>query len=63
MRTADQLPSADAQADWNGAALEPRQFPVTVHDATHVFFDELTAYTSWLPNVTCDDSGLARALH
>jgi hypothetical protein len=48
--------SADAQPDWNSASLGPRQFPVTAHDATHVFFDELTAYTSWLTNVTCDDS-------
>jgi hypothetical protein len=56
LQTADQSPSTDAQADRNGAALGPRQFPITVHDATHVLFEELTAYTSWLPNVTCDDS-------
>jgi hypothetical protein len=53
LRTADQSSSAGVQG---GAALGPRQYPVTVHDATHVFFDELTAYTSWLPNETCHDS-------
>ncbi|MGA2779141.1 MAG: hypothetical protein ABSF94_16410 [Steroidobacteraceae bacterium] len=48
--------SVDIQPDWNGAAPGPRQFPVTVHDAIHVYFDEPTAYSTWLANVTCDDS-------
>jgi hypothetical protein len=56
LRTADQSSNADVQADWSNAALGPRQYPVTVHDATDVFFDEMTAYTSWLPSVTCNDS-------
>lgn len=45
-----------AGSDWPGVAAGPKQFPVTVHDATHVYFDQLTAYPAWLPNVTCDDS-------
>jgi hypothetical protein len=55
-RTADRSSSVDAQADSSNAALGPRQYPVTVHDATRVFFDELSAYASWLPNETCDAS-------
>jgi len=53
--TGNQPSSADAPAAWKDAGLLPRQFPVTVHDATHVFFDELTSYPAWLP-LTCDDS-------
>ena len=52
----DRSSSVDAQADSSNAALGPRQYPVTVHDATRVFFDELSAYASWLPNETCDAS-------
>lgn len=29
---------------------------MAVHDARHVFFDELTAYSFWLPNAACDES-------
>jgi hypothetical protein len=47
-------PDASLAVDWNGAG--PRQFPVTVHDATHVFFDQLSSYSTWLPGVGCDDS-------
>jgi len=39
-----------------GDSLGPRQYPVTIHDATHVFFDEISTYSSWLPQVSCDDS-------
>ncbi len=50
--TVDQASAADDAQAWLG----PRQFPVAVHDASHVFFDELTAYSFWLPNVACDES-------
>ncbi len=46
--------SADVEAHWS-AAVPLRQYPVAVHDATHVFFDELD-YASWPPDLTCDDS-------
>jgi hypothetical protein len=39
-----------------GDSLGPRQYPVTIHDATHIFFDEISTYSSWLPQVSCDDS-------
>lgn len=43
------------QHRWGGS-LGPRQYPVTIHDATQVFFDEISTYSSWLPQVSCDDS-------
>jgi hypothetical protein len=43
------------QDGWGGS-LGPRQYPVTIHDATNVFFDEISPYSSWLPQVSCDDS-------
>jgi hypothetical protein len=55
-RAAGGSPGADALADGGGVSAGPKQFPVAVHDATHVYFDELTTYASWLPNVTCEDS-------
>jgi hypothetical protein len=55
-RTSDQPSGADAQEDWSNPVSGPRQYPVAVHDASHVFFDGLTAYTYWLPGLTCDDS-------
>jgi hypothetical protein len=43
-------------ADFPNAQDEVAGTTSPVHDATHVFFDELTGYTSWLPDVTCNDS-------
>jgi len=34
----------------------PRQFPVTVHDASNVFLDETSAYSTSLSGTSCDDS-------
>jgi hypothetical protein len=48
-------PVTNDQHRW-GDSLGPRQYPVTIHDATHVFFDEISTYSSWLPQVSCEDS-------
>jgi hypothetical protein len=39
-----------------GGSLGQRQYPVTIHDASHVFFNETSTYSSWMPQVSCDDS-------
>jgi hypothetical protein len=43
--------SANGSSDGEG----PRQYPVAIHDATHVFFGETEPY-SWLAPLSCDDS-------
>lgn len=41
--TGDQTPSTEAsRANSSGLFVGPRQFPLSVHDATHVFFGELS---------------------
>jgi hypothetical protein len=55
LRTGDES-SGNVQVGWSDTAPGPTQYPLTVHDATHILFDEFTTYTSWLPNVTCDGS-------
>jgi hypothetical protein len=39
-----------------GGSLGQRQYRVTIHDASHVFFNETSTYSSWLPQVSCDAS-------
>jgi hypothetical protein len=34
----------------------PRQFPVAVHDASNVFFDQTSAYSTSLAGTSCEDS-------
>lgn len=53
---AGRSPVAVPELDGSGASPGPRQFPVAMHDATHIFFDEIEPYSRWPPNVSCDDS-------
>jgi hypothetical protein len=45
-----------SELDEPGAASGPLQYPVAIHDATHIFFNEIAPYSSWPPNVSCEDS-------
>jgi hypothetical protein len=48
---------AVAAADWPGGSDRgPRQFPVTIHDASNIFFGITDTYTSRLPDTSCADS-------
>jgi hypothetical protein len=47
---------AGSELQGAAAAAGPRQFPVAIHDATHIFFAEIAPYSSWPVNVSCDDS-------
>jgi hypothetical protein len=48
--------STASDSDSIAAAPGPAQFPVTVHDASHVYFDELDSYSFRLPGLSCADS-------
>ena len=43
--------------DWSGGNDgAPRQFPVTIHDASNVLFGNIDTYSSRLPGTSCADS-------
>jgi hypothetical protein len=43
--------------DWSGGNDgAPRQFPVTIHDASNVLFGDIDTYSSRLPGTSCADS-------
>lgn len=53
---ADESTPVAYDQDRPDGSLGPRQYPVTIHDASHVFFDDTSTYSSWLPQVSCDAS-------
>jgi hypothetical protein len=53
--TAETAPGAYTP-DRSGGSLGPRQYPVTIHDASRVLFDETSAYSVWLAHASCNDS-------
>ena len=50
-------PFVASAADWSGGNDgAPRQFPVTIHDASNVLFGDIDTYSSRLPGTSCADS-------
>jgi hypothetical protein len=52
-----QLADSAAATDWlGGNDGGPRQFPVSIHDASNIFFGNTDTYSSRLPDTSCTDS-------
>jgi hypothetical protein len=52
-----QLADSAATTDWLGVNDgDPRQFPVSIHDASNIFFGNTDTYSARLPGTACTDS-------
>jgi hypothetical protein len=53
----EQLTESALVAAWpDGKNGSPRQFPVTIHDASNIFFGNTDTYSWGLPGISCADS-------